>query len=1439
MIELFPHGHAIFENDTDHMCDYGCGTVMTECSDAEKDGDHVCDVCGKGDVTKHTNFYTSQIDLKKIGFCGGSIEATYCDDCNEPTSYSIVKILCQWDANTHAYKENTDKTGLVYYTEKKSCLACDLVMELNGYRRSEGDCMISVHEVLKISDGKNVQFELTVDRMDDNHNYQDKKYELSGKTCSDGYIIYQTCSLCGHETTAKGKDHKISFVTLELKSYGACSGSVAGEMCCVCQQFVRVDSAWMQCQFKHTITRTEIDGVQHTLVTETCSQCGLERKSDSWNTRESVCVTTEYRRIQLTFGNSLFINWTETESNEGHNYRYSYEKLGVLCDEGINIVEYCINCDVSNTVLHWGHFYEFRRIRFEEFGMCLGFIEEERCIACENVFYQIESSCAWEYQGVNDFGQHYEACSLCGALHFWWSGTSEKDSFCYIDDFHANLYMINDMEVYRQENHNGRFEHSLVIGYEMLGATCDDGYRMYEHCKDCAYWNEQYEEGQGHLIEWCQFDLAEFSVCGGVIEGNQCLVCGRWTEYPNIQTFCEWEEIESSLSEQITYVCRVCGARYLVSTMKYKVEETCEVEIQTLHIFQSGEMEFIFDYDESYTVESHKWSYTYKLNGKTCDEGYYELATCQTCGMSQSNLLYGHAVEAGKIYLDKYGMCGGIIVVETCRICQKTSYIPNTSCDWKKDGSSEKDKTTYTCQNCNATHMIWSEKTKVEGVCAAKVTTVYSYQQNGKEVFRYEDVYYAESHKWEYTYKLNGKTCEEGYYEIATCRDCGLNQSDLLYGHAVETRSIYFDKYGMCSGRIREDVCVICQNVTRSVNMGCDWQETDSSNNEKTVYNCRGCGATYLIWSEKTKVEGACAIKLSKVHCYQQNGKEVFRYEEYEYIESHNLQVSYKLLGKTCEEGLFVVEYCTDCKLKNSWEQYNHVDKKRNLWAKDLGMCYADLIEYTCSVCHATSHWAETTCEWEKTSASNKEKDVYACTKCGATYLIWNEKTKVEGSCTVKIAKVYSYYMNGQEIFRMEDAYYQEAHNIELTCKMNGKTCNEGLTVIEYCTNCSLENSWNHSGHFYETNVIRAEKYGMCQGDFVEEICIACHQTFYNSITSCAWEEIANEKEKTVYRCSVCSATYSIWDERSWLGDGCAVKVTTVYCYQQRDNEVFRYEKFYITESHKWESVYIPNGENCEDGVTVIETCMGCGETKTFTSFGHYYETNEIRLETYGMCSGVLLEEFCKICGKVFVYPTTSCEWEPVDQGGDVMLSCRNCHATQTILNEKIELDGVCEIEYKMIHIYQKDGQDIVYYEEVFYEPSHTWLRTYQNMGETCADGLHILETCEVCGCENKWDLYGHDVTSEMIYLDEYGMCFGKLFGQYCMACGGWTYAEIQSECQWHEIKSEKDDQTTWECDGCHAIWVTSPYVNGFGRVEGTLYVYLLNGNEVFRFVRL
>ena len=69
--DMHMDGHVDSATDDDHVCDYGCGAVLENCVDAEKD--HECDICG-GNVGTHADSATDDDHVCDYG-CGAVLEA--------------------------------------------------------------------------------------------------------------------------------------------------------------------------------------------------------------------------------------------------------------------------------------------------------------------------------------------------------------------------------------------------------------------------------------------------------------------------------------------------------------------------------------------------------------------------------------------------------------------------------------------------------------------------------------------------------------------------------------------------------------------------------------------------------------------------------------------------------------------------------------------------------------------------------------------------------------------------------------------------------------------------------------------------------------------------------------------------------------------------------------------------------------------------------------------------------------------------------------------------------------------------------------------------------------------------------------------------------------------------------------------------------------------
>ena len=81
--------HLDSDEDQDHICDTeGCDKVLSDCSDAENDGNHKCDICGAVDISEHTEA-EAVIENNMAATCGssGSYESVvYCSECKQELS---------------------------------------------------------------------------------------------------------------------------------------------------------------------------------------------------------------------------------------------------------------------------------------------------------------------------------------------------------------------------------------------------------------------------------------------------------------------------------------------------------------------------------------------------------------------------------------------------------------------------------------------------------------------------------------------------------------------------------------------------------------------------------------------------------------------------------------------------------------------------------------------------------------------------------------------------------------------------------------------------------------------------------------------------------------------------------------------------------------------------------------------------------------------------------------------------------------------------------------------------------------------------------------------------------------------------------------------------------------------------------------------------------
>ena len=272
---------------------------------------------------------------------------------------------------------------------------------------------------------------------------------------------------------------------------------------------------------------------------------------------------------------------------------------------------------------------------------------------------------------------------------------------------------------------------------------------------------------------------------------------------------------------------------------------------------------------------------------------------------------------------------------------------------------------------------------------------------------------YEEQHEWEYSYKLLGTTCEDGYECTETCTKCGDKSTSTEYYHRTEYTETDLGALGMCGGSAGETYCTVCKTVTYASAYDNCWWEFVENVDGYDIYECQDCGATKK--QKISNVQNGCEIDVTETIIYIVNGKEIFNYTNRYTSSSHDWESSYEMFGNTCEDGYTVTEYCTRCGQNYSWESSGHEkggEKETDL--EEFGLCGGILAEDCCCICKVTTYinLDAYECYWETV----EETDTTRTQKCSICNAILTEIYTDEGY-------TYIITVDGQEVYNKTVSY--------------------------------------------------------------------------------------------------------------------------------------------------------------------------------------------------------------------------------------------------------------------------------------------------------------------------------------------------------------------------------------------------------------------------------
>ncbi len=419
--------------------------------------------------------------------------------------------------------------------------------------------------------------------------------------------------------------------------------------------------------------------------------------------------------------------------------------------------------------------------------------------------------------------------------------------------------------------------------------------------------------------------------------------------------------------------------------------------------------------------------------------------------------------------------------------------------------------------------------------------------------------------------------------------------------------------------------------------------------------------------------------------------------EPYTYERHGSVSERYELIGKTCEEGYYVIETCSDCgKVIDKSERRGHrYDKEKREIVGSNDVCYR--IVTKCEICgeiidsYERRHekYVEVGKALNDGSVSCEDgwHYIYRCDECGATFNgetrcdHYTERTLIDLTSIGGPKTEHEHYCYGclcgnriDSIEGFDNYCYEYTLNGEL---VNGE--------LNYCSECKIGYILTYESS--NENCLHTERrtYTFVQISIDDETKAVTVLKTYGEKSSVYSYESHNEEV-------INQETFTDIDGK---GEGFRLTFRCGNCGKERTET--HYGHYYGDSAPEYKLL----GKTCEDGVEVTRRCLICGETDTHTEHKHFGEVKEVTTLQGKYCTdGVKVSRVCTICegelsSEIYDYHLHYNNGVELTTGEDtdckhILLGnyCPDCGYIEIINFEN-------EVEYGGFEVYNSDGESV------------------------------------------------------------------------------------------------------------------------------------------------
>ena len=266
-----------------------------------------------------------------------------------------------------------------------------------------------------------------------------------------------------------------------------------------------------------------------------CSDCGLRYVWAYHTEAIGNCNYLQHTTFTYYLNNEEVAQFQYAIPYQFHSIDYSFYLMGDSCEDGVEVTEFCNNCDYSDVYEYYDHQLQTTYTYlpqgscggYVEHGDCGGYVEHGICVCGEEYSINDFTSCNIQFtettyaKDQNNLVHQYDhyACTNCGFSYVCDITENHLDECDYMK-YITVIYYYDGIQLNQFQYSELVTDHKIEIEFEMNGNSCNDGVVYTDYCS-CGEFENIWEVGQHEVYQY-ETCYMPYGSCGGYVGMWHC-----------------------------------------------------------------------------------------------------------------------------------------------------------------------------------------------------------------------------------------------------------------------------------------------------------------------------------------------------------------------------------------------------------------------------------------------------------------------------------------------------------------------------------------------------------------------------------------------------------------------------------------------------------------------------------------------------------------------------------------------------------------------------------------------------------------------------------------------------------------------------------------------------------------------------------------------------